>query len=245
MTAVHKAACRPSTVPCDCAWSGFPASRRYRTGPGGSHRCRSLVGQHGTGIAVALLHQVWISGYVMGFALAEYRPNGQTHRVATEVDLGAEPVARSTERLVLHLGGCAGGAAMRPDDGAVDHLQHVQSTATCCQRLNHQVPDARLAPAAELLPHGVPLAERHRQVAPRRSGPANPQYVVSLWRWLPGGRPPRVDSVVRNGAKIAHSSSVISPRITVGLKFTKRPVKIDRRRSFESLGAKKQRKESR
>ena len=31
------------------------------------------------------------------------------------------------------------------------------------------------------------------------------------------------------GAKIAHSSSVISPRITVGLEFTKRPVKIDRK----------------
>jgi len=35
--------------------------------------------------------------------------------------------------------------------------------------------------------------------------------------------------VVRKGAKIAHSSSVISPRIIVGLKFTKRPVKIDRK----------------
>jgi hypothetical protein len=29
--------------------------------------------------------------------------------------------------------------------------------------------------------------------------------------------------------KIAHSSSVISPRIIVGLDFTKRPVKIDRK----------------
>jgi hypothetical protein len=44
-----------------------------------------------------------------------------------------------------------------------------------------------------------------------------------------GGRPPREEAVVRNGAKIAHSSSVISPRIIAGLKFTKRPVKIDRR----------------
>jgi len=49
-----------------------------------------------------------------------------------------------------------------------------------------------------------------------------------LCRWFTGGRPPREEAVVRNGAKIAHSSSVISPRITVDLKFTKRPVKIDR-----------------
>jgi hypothetical protein len=44
-----------------------------------------------------------------------------------------------------------------------------------------------------------------------------------------GGRPPREEGVVSKGAKIAHSSSVISPRIIAGLKFIKRPVKIDRR----------------
>ena len=37
------------------------------------------------------------------------------------------------------------------------------------------------------------------------------------------------EAVIRNGAKIAHSSSVISPRIIVGLTFPKRPVKIDRK----------------
>jgi hypothetical protein len=51
----------------------------------------------------------------------------------------------------------------------------------------------------------------------------------SLCRWLLGGRPPREEGVVRMGAKITHSSSIISPRITVGLEFTKRPVKIDRK----------------
>jgi hypothetical protein len=35
--------------------------------------------------------------------------------------------------------------------------------------------------------------------------------------------------LVSEGAKIAHSSSVISPRITVGLEVAKRPVKIDRK----------------
>jgi hypothetical protein len=50
----------------------------------------------------------------------------------------------------------------------------------------------------------------------------------SLCRWFFGGRPPRKEGIVSKGAKIAHSSSLISPRITVGLEFTKRPVKIDR-----------------
>jgi hypothetical protein len=63
--------------------------------------------------------------------------------------------------------------------------------------------------------HGAPV----RQIQSRPS---------SLRRWFMGGRPPREEAVIRNGAKIAHSSSVISPRIIVGLKFPKRPVKIDR-----------------
>jgi hypothetical protein len=64
--------------------------------------------------------------------------------------------------------------------------------------------------------HGAPV----RQI---QSMPSN------LCRWFLGGRPPREQGVVSKGAKIAHSSSVISPRITVGLEFTKRLVKIDRK----------------
>jgi hypothetical protein len=60
--------------------------------------------------------------------------------------------------------------------------------------------------------HGVPV----RQI---QSMPS------SLWRWFLGGRPPREEGVVRKGAKIAHSLSLISPRITVGLEFAKRPVR--------------------
>jgi hypothetical protein len=63
--------------------------------------------------------------------------------------------------------------------------------------------------------HGAPV----RQI---QSTPSN------LYRWFLGGRPPREEGVVSKDAKIAHSSSVISPRITVGLEFTKRPIKIDR-----------------
>ena len=50
----------------------------------------------------------------------------------------------------------------------------------------------------------------------------------SLCRWFFGGSPPRGQSAIRNGAKIPHSSWVISPRSVVGLRFTKRPVKTGR-----------------
>src|SRR5271155_4435262 len=138
----------------------------------------ALVGQHGAGIAIALLHQPLESRHVMGFALAEYDPDGETCGVATHMDLGAEPTARTTECLILLLGPFAGGATMRSDDGAVDHLQHVQCAAAVGQGLKQEVPDASLAPATELLPHGAPFAEPHRQIAPWPSGSADPEYAA-------------------------------------------------------------------
>ena len=138
----------------------------------------ALVRQHGAGIAIALLHQPVVSRHVIGFALAEYDPDGETCGVATHVDFGAEPTARTAECLILFLSLFSHGAAMRSDDGAVDHLQYVQCAAAVSQRLKQEVPGARLAPAAALLSHGVPFAEHRRQVAPRRSGPANPEYAV-------------------------------------------------------------------
>src|ERR1700733_662159 len=141
------------------------------------------------GIAVAFLHQPVVSRHVMGFALAEYDPDGETCGVATHVDLGAEPTARTAQCLILLLSLFARGAAMRSDDGAVDHLQHVQCAAAISQRLKQKVPDARLAPATELLPHGVPFAERRRQVTPRRSGPADPEYAVQPMSMIHGWAP--------------------------------------------------------
>ena len=114
----------------------------------------------------------------MGLALAKYDPDGETCGVATQMDFGAEPTARTAECLLLLLTLFARSATMRAHDGAVDHLQHVQRAAAVSQRLKQQVPDASLAPATELLPHGVPFAERRRQVAPWRSGPAEPEYAV-------------------------------------------------------------------
>jgi len=67
---------------------------------------------------------------------------------------------------------------MRPDCGAVDHLQRVQITAAVGQRLQHDVPHTADAPAAELTPDRIPVAERVRQVAPRRAGAADPEHTI-------------------------------------------------------------------
>jgi len=80
----------------------------------------ALVRQHGAGIAVALLHQPVVRGHVMGLALAEYDPDGETCGVATQMDFGAEPTARTAECLLLLLNLLARSATMRSDDGAVD-----------------------------------------------------------------------------------------------------------------------------
>ena len=71
-----------------------------------------------------------------------------------------------------------GGAAMRPDDGAVDHLQHVQFTATVRQSLQQDVPDTGEAPAAELPPHRIPVAKCLRKIAPGCTGAANPEDTI-------------------------------------------------------------------
>src|SRR5205823_1485621 len=60
------------------------------------------------------------------------------------------------------------------------------------QRLQQQVPYPGLAPAAELPPDRIPIAELRRQVAPRRTGAADPEYPVQfaavvLW-WAPATR---------------------------------------------------------
>ena len=165
----------------------------------------------------------------MGLTFADTTPMGRPAALQRTWILGAKPTARTAEGLVLPLGLFAGGAAVCPDDGAVDHLQQVQYAAAVRQHLKQQpqmpAPHQRrtcfhtefhLPNAAGKSQHGAPV----RQI---QSMPS------SRCRWLLGGRPPREQGVIRHGAKIAHSSSVISPRITVGLEFTKRPIKIDRK----------------
>jgi hypothetical protein len=69
---------------------------------------------------------------------------------------------------------------MRPNRGAVEHLQHVERAATIRQRLQQQVPYAGFTPAAELPPDRIPIAELRRQIAPRRAGAADPEDPVQF-----------------------------------------------------------------
>src|SRR5271163_1653678 len=72
----------------------------------------------------------------------------------------------------------AGGAAMRPDRGAVDHLQCVQIAPAVGQRLQHDVPYAGETPTAVLPPDRIPVAELLRKVTPRCTGATDPKNPV-------------------------------------------------------------------
>lgn len=67
---------------------------------------------------------------------------------------------------------------MRPACRAVDHLQRIQFAAAIGERLQHNVPYTGKAPAAELPPHRVPVAELFRQIAPWRAGAGDPENAV-------------------------------------------------------------------
>jgi hypothetical protein len=67
---------------------------------------------------------------------------------------------------------------MRPDDGAVDHLQAGLDVIGIVQRLQYRVPQAADRPTAELPIDRTPLAEVLRQVTPRRARPCDPEHAV-------------------------------------------------------------------
>lgn len=65
---------------------------------------------------------------------------------------------------------------MGANDRAVDH--QILVVAVCCQRLEHPLPYAGMAPAAETLMHRLPFAIALRQVAPMCAGAQNPQATL-------------------------------------------------------------------
>ena len=177
----------------------------------------AFVGEHRARIAVPLLHQCIIGRDIVSFALGQLDGNGQTYGIAAEMDLGGEPAARTAECLSPNPALVTGSTAMRADDRAVDHLQRVKHAATVRQALQENVPNPRLTPTAKLPPDRIPVAQRSgrsRHGAPVRQIQSMPSMTR---RWLAGGRPPRSEGVVRNGAIVAHSSFVIRPRITANL----------------------------
>jgi hypothetical protein len=135
---------------------------------------------------------------------------------------------------------------MRSDDGAVDHLQHVQCAAAVSQRLKQKIPDARLGSATELLPHGVPFAERRRQLVPRRSGPADPEYAVQSVPMVPGWTPATREGHSQQGREdrplfVGHQSADLSRASSL----PRGRSRLTASRSIESPDARKTRNKSR
>jgi hypothetical protein len=82
---------------------------------------------------------------------------------------------------------------MRPNDGAVDHLNLAGSRATVVESIENQVPQACQRPAPELAIDARPFAELLRQVPPLRSSARNPEYPVQhkpMVRRRPAATPP-------------------------------------------------------
>ena len=67
---------------------------------------------------------------------------------------------------------------VRPDDGAIDHLQAGIAATTVVQGIKDQLPQAGLRPAPELTINTRPFAEIIRQIPPRNPGAGNPEYAI-------------------------------------------------------------------
>ena len=100
---------------------------------------------------------------------------GEAVRVAADVELAREATSRAPKTLSMSPPPSAGGAVVRPDAGAVDHLQQVSVTAAIGQGFQHHVPQSGRGPAPELAEHRVPVAELGWQVTPRRAGTRDPE----------------------------------------------------------------------
>jgi hypothetical protein len=122
---------------------------------------------------------------------------------------------------------------------------NMSSAAAVSQRLKQKVPGVSLAPAAELLPHGVPFAEHRRQVAPRRSGPANPEYAVQSVPMVLGRTPATRAGGRQQGARRSPTLRPSSVRGSQSASSLPRGwSRLIASRSIESLDAKKKRNES-
>lgn len=62
------------------------------------------------------------------------------------------------------------------DDGGVD--DQVFEVRIICERFEHAQPDPLGTPPAEASKDAVPLAERFRQITPRRTGSHDPQHAL-------------------------------------------------------------------
>ena len=67
---------------------------------------------------------------------------------------------------------------MRPDDGAVDHLDRLADALGVVQHIEQEIPEAGESPTAELAIDGRPFPEEIGQVAPLCAGSGDPEDAV-------------------------------------------------------------------
>ena len=114
---------------------------------------------------------------------------------------------------------------MGAHDGAVDHRDALWHQVARGQSLQHGVPDTGKRPAAELAMDTTPIAEALMKIAPRRSGSCDPDDAVENPPMIRRRRPLLPPLALTNGAKNAHSSSLINPR-TIAASKRQRGIKV-------------------
>lgn len=122
---------------------------------------------------------------------------------------------RERPRPCLAVPFCAGGAAVRPDDGAVDHLDRLADALDVVQHLEQEIPQTSQGPSAEMAIDRRPLTEEIRQVAPLGTGSGNPEDTVEDEPMIPRSATAVGASCRHEGLEKRHSSSLIRSRINV------------------------------
>ena len=80
-----------------------------------------------------------IGSDIVGFTGGQNDPDRNSMRVGAQVDFARKPAPRAAQSLAL-VPPCTGGAEVRPDDGALDHLQGVRLTAAIGEGLQQHIP---------------------------------------------------------------------------------------------------------
>jgi hypothetical protein len=181
----------------------------------------------------------------MRLASAQHDGDGKAYRVAAEMDFGGEATTRAAKCLRL----------VPPFSPAAQRCARLVVLSIICRASNSPPPSARACRMTSHTPERhqrrncrqtefqLPnVSGRSRHGAPVRLIQSTPS---STRRWSAGGRPPVADGVVRNGATIAHSSSVMRPRITANLRNREVGLESYRSASAEAPAGQSQEVESR
>ena len=133
--------------------------------------------------------------------------------IAADMALARAASTRAAKIIAMRSPASAGGAVLRPDDGAVDHRQEFSVAVAVGQGLKRDVPRSEAVQRRNWRNTEFQLpssAGRSRHGAPVRAV----QKMASSTRWwLRAGLPPSGLADAKKGSKKDHSSSVSRPRI--------------------------------